>query len=248
MERLHKLISRCGVTSRRKAEELILQGKVAVNGRVVRSLGVLVDPGQDVIKVEGKQVKSVPGIYLLLHKPGGYITTTRDPSGRPTILELIDGVEERIYPVGRLDFDSSGLLLLTNDGELTYYLTHPKFEVRKTYLAAFTGQLDSKAVHSLRRGVKLREGWTAPCEAFVKTKGDSSTLIEMTIHEGRNRQIRRMGEAIGHPVIQLKRIRFGPWDLSGLKKPGQYRSIDSKEIERFKLRITDCGLRNMKSE
>lgn len=241
MERLQKVLAYAGITSRRKTEELILQGKVTVNENTVRSPGFKVDLKQDVIRVEGKLVKPEVRVYILLHKPRGYVTTTSDPLGRPTILDLVDRIKVRIYPVGRLDFDSSGLLLLTNDGELTYYLTHPKFEIRKTYLATFSGQLDSKAIRSLKTGVKLKDGWTVPCEVAVKERGESFTLLEMTIQEGRNRQIRRMGEAIGYPVIQLKRIRFGPWNLSGLKKPGQYRYLDPGEVDKFKRRFSDIS-------
>ncbi|MEW5766813.1 MAG: pseudouridine synthase [bacterium] len=237
MERLQKVLAGAGVTSRRKAEELILQGKVTVNENIVSSPGFKVDLKQDVIRVEGKLIKPEARVYILLHKPRGYVTTTRDPLGRPTILDLVGRLKKRIYPVGRLDFDSSGLLLLTNDGELTYYLTHPKLRIRKTYLAVFSGRLDSKAIRWLKTGVKLEDGWTAPCEIAVKERGESSTLLEMTIHEGRNRQIRRMGEAIGHPVIRLKRIKFGPWDLRGLKKPGQYRYLDPGEVDKFKRRF-----------
>lgn len=233
MERLQKVIAQAGIASRRKAEELIANGKVKVNGKVVTELGTKVDPLKDNIEVNGKQIKQEKLVYILLNKPKGYITTADDPQNRPIVFDLIRDIPQRLHSVGRLDFDTAGLLLLTNDGDLTYKLTHPKFEKEKIYLVRVKGRITQKVIKNLERGVELEDGKTAPAKVkLVKLKRDFS-LLKLTIHEGRNRQIRRMMETVGFPVIYLKRIQLGPLTLGNLKT-GQYRNLTQKEIKFLK--------------
>lgn len=233
-ERLQKFLARAGVASRRTSEELITQGKVKVNGQIVTVMGVKIDPAKDVIEVEGKKVKpEEKKVYILLNKPAGYVTTLRDPQKRPKVIDLLKDVKERIYPVGRLDFDTEGLLLLTNDGELTYALTHPKHEIGKTYLALVKGTPDRDKLKRFQRGLRLADGVTAPAKVRLLKKGKIGTLLEITIYEGRNRQIRRMCETIGHPVLELKRIKMGFLDLKGVET-GKYRYLTGEEIKKLK--------------
>jgi len=231
-ERLQKIIARAGVASRRKAEELIRAGEVRVNGRVVAELGSKADPARDQIRVSGRLiVADAPRSYLLLHKPAGYVTTTHDPEGRPTVLDLIHGMKERVYPVGRLDWDTSGLLLLTNDGELTHRLTHPSSQVPRTYQAKVEGIPDPAALEKLARGVPLEGKPTLPAKVRLLRKGPRHAWIEITLTEGRHRQVRRMAEAVGHPVLKLHRVALGPLTLGSLL-PGRFRYLHEKEIKR----------------
>lgn len=233
-ERLQKVMAHAGVASRRACEELIRKGRVTVNGRVVDEMGLKVDPAKDRIAIDGR-IFSGPEepVYLMLNKPSGFVTTVRDPRGRRTVLDLIGNLPGRVYPVGRLDYDTEGLLLLTNDGELTNALTHPRHEVPKTYLAVAQGVVGRDKVNVLKRGVRLSDGPTAPAKVRVLKVEEGATSLEITIHEGRNRQIRRMMEAIGHPVTFLKRIRFGPLTLRGLRL-GEYRALTPAEVEKLK--------------
>lgn len=234
MERLQKVISRAGLASRREAEKLIAAGKVSVNGETVTELGTKVD-ARDRIAVEGKPIKAQSFKYFLLYKPKGVITSAKDERGRKTVLDLLEGVEERVYPVGRLDYNTEGALLLTNDGDLTNRLIHPSYEIRKTYIAKVRGIPSEETLDKLRAGVVLDDGPTAPALVDVtdidREKGTLS--FEITIHEGRNRQIRRMCDAIGYPVRSLRRVRFANLTLEGLRR-GQYRALTSREIEALK--------------
>jgi len=235
-ERLQKIMSRAGVASRRQAEGLIREGKVRVNGQVVTELGTKADPAQDEIRVSGRLIAAdQPRTYLLLHKPVGYVATTSDPEGRPTVLDLIHGVKERLYPVGRLDWDTSGLLLLTNDGELTHLLTHPSSEVPRTYEAKVEGKPTPEVLQKLRRGVFLDGRPTHPARVRLLRPGPGWAWIEITLTEGRNRQVRRMCEQVGHPVLKLCRVALGPLQLGDLP-PGRFRPL--KEIELKQLRKT----------
>ncbi len=227
--RLQKVIAQAGVASRRKAEAMIAEGRVSVNGRTVRELGVRVDPQRDHVKVDGRHLKpSPPPVYLILHKPKGYVSSLNDPAGRPTISDLLAGVRLRVFPVGRLDFESEGLMLLTNHGEMAEPLLHPRYHVPKTYLTKVKGVLSRDKIAVLERGIRLEEGQTKP--ATVKKMGiaTENSWLEIRISEGRKHQIRRMLEAVGHPVLKLKRVRFGPLALGGLP-PGRYRYLTDQE-------------------
>jgi 23S rRNA pseudouridine2605 synthase len=233
-ERLQKILSTAGVASRRLSEELILQGRVSVNGKTVTELGTKADPGVDEIKVDGRRIKTEQRKrYVLLNKPRGYITTRSDPEGRPTVMELVQAVKEYIYPVGRLDYDSEGLLLLTNDGELAARLTHPRHEVEKVYEARVKGVPDDRILDRLARGVPIEGRRTAPAkirasEPFAKGSGEQ-TIVEISIHEGRQRQVRKMFEAVGHPVVRLRRVRIGPLTDPEMP-PGHWRELTPKEV------------------
>ncbi len=231
--RLQKFLAHCGVASRRKAEEYIRDGKVKVNGTVVTEMGTTVSAG-DNIEVYGKPVKlEKKKVYIILHKPKGYVTTVHDPEERNTVLDLVKGIDERIYPVGRLDYDSSGLLLITNDGELAYRMMHPGHEIIKVYIATVEGFPSGGAIKKLETGIRIENYTTAPAYIKILEHYKDKTKMEITIHEGRNRQIRKMCEAIGHPAIRLKRIAFGSLSLGGLK-PGEWRYLTEFEIKQMK--------------
>jgi pseudouridine synthase len=233
-ERLHKFLSRAGVASRRHAEEMILAGRVHVNGQRVTTLGIRVDPQVDRVEVDGRPVSIDPRCtYLLLHKPPKVLCTLDDPEGRPLVTGLIPAVFGRVYPVGRLDWDSEGALLMTNDGALTQLLTHPRHEVDKTYQVKVTGLVDGQdpRLDQLRQGVVLDDGYrTQPAAVFRDADTGSHTWFVVTIREGRNRQIRRMFEAIGLQVRRLRRISYGPLVLGELQ-PGEYRRLEESEID-----------------
>lgn len=232
--RLQKILSMAGVASRRKAEELMQAGAVTVNGRIVRELGSKADPERDHIKVSGKLVNpKQPKVYLMLNKPCEVVTTLSDPAGRVTVKDLLRGVRFRIYPVGRLDYDSEGLLLLTNNGDLVQRMLHPSFEVPKTYEVKVKGVLTDEEIRTLSKGVELPDGRTRPCRIRKIQKTEKNSWLEMTIYEGRNRQIRRMLEAVDHPVLKLKRIRMGPLEL-GTLPVGRYRYLTPQEIRSLK--------------
>ena len=239
-QRLQKILAAAGYGSRRACEEIIRQGRVQVNGRVVTEMGTKVDPHRDEIRVDGAPLSSPEGkVYLILHKPPGYISTVHDPWGRPTILDLVPH-RGRLYPVGRLDAESEGLLLLTNDGQLTHRLTHPRYEHEKEYRVLVRGRPNEAVLSRLRRGVKLEEGRTAPAEVSRASRKEGletppgATWLRMVIHEGRKRQIRRMCAAVGHPVQRLIRVRMGPIELGNLP-PGGYRPLSAKEVRRLRL-------------
>jgi len=234
LERLQKYLARCGVASRRKAEEMIKQGQVRVNQQIVSEMGFQVEPGKDLVEIKGRIVKPENRkVYLLLNKPQNVVTTLNDPQQREIVTDLLQGIHERVYPVGRLDYFSEGLLLMTNDGELAYRLTHPSYEIAKTYLTLVPGQVKEIALNELRNGVELEDGLTQPAVVKILGREQATTLLEITIKEGRNRQVRRMCAKIGHPVISLKRIKLGPLELGDLK-PGKYRELKQKEIEALK--------------
>ncbi len=234
MERLQKIIANAGITSRRKAETLITGGKVKVNGETVKELGFKADIHQDDIIVNGVPLEKEEPVYFLLYKPSNVISSVKDESGRKVVTDFIPA-EQRIYPVGRLDFDTSGVIIMTNDGEFANMLMHPKYKVEKTYIAKVEGIPSKQAVQKLNRGVKLDDGKTAPAFAKVrKTDNKKGTaIIELTIHEGRNRQVRRMLEAVGHPVIKLKRERYGILDLKGMNA-GEYRELKPHEVKKLR--------------
>lgn len=236
-ERLQKYLAEAGVASRRKAEELIAQGKVKVNGKVVTEMGMKIDPAKDEVTYLDKKVttKDTKMVYIMLYKPEGYVTTAKEQFGRPAVMDLVKDVKERIFPVGRLDYDTSGLLLLTNDGDLTYKLTHPKHDVDKTYIAKLYGIPDEGALQKFRRGVVIDGKRTKPAKIQIidKDKDGRFCTAEIIIHEGRNRQVRKMCEAIKHPVAQLKRVATGDLKLGDLQK-GKYRHLTEKEIKYLK--------------
>lgn len=234
MERLQKILAQAGIASRRKSEELILAGKVTVNGEVVTELGTKADPTVDEITVNGRSIAAEKKVYYMLNKPKGVITSASDPEGRKIIQDYMKGVKERVYPVGRLDYDSEGLLILTNDGELANKLTHPRHHVPKTYLVTVEGVPHGEALEKFRRGIQLEDGMTKPAEADyydVDTDKKQAT-IRVTIYEGKNRQIRRMFDALSHKVIRLKRISFGELLIGNLKR-GIYRPLTKEEIDQL---------------
>lgn len=236
-ERLQKIIAAAGIASRRKAEELITGGLVSVNGQVVTELGTKADREQDHIRVRGKLLKgSERHIYLLMNKPKGYVTTVKDPEGRPTVMDLLRGIHARVYPVGRLDYASEGLLLLTNDGELANLMMKAASHVPKTYMVKVAGTPPPEALAKLRAGLSIagehgRRVRTAPAKIQVIREADNP-WYEMTIIEGKNRQIRRMFEEVGHHVEKIKRVRYGPLELD--VHPGEYRRLDAKEVEQLR--------------
>jgi 23S rRNA pseudouridine2605 synthase len=234
-ERLQKILAEAGIASRRKCEEIITSGRVMVNGEVVKTLGVKVDPTLDEIQVDGKYINQQKKIYVLLNKPKGVITSATDPGGRKVVTDFLPGITERVYPVGRLDYDTEGLLLLTNDGEFAHMLTHPKHHVPKTYQATVKGVPHGSLLDKLRAGVKLDDGMTSPAEVEYAdiNPEKNETIVQITIYEGRNRQVRRMFESISFPVIRLKRIKFGPIFLTGVPR-GKYRHLSPNEIKELK--------------
>mgnify|MGYP002510597253 FL=1 len=235
--RLQKYLADAGVASRRKAEELIAQGKVKVNGQVVTEMGCKIDPKKDEVTFLDKKIdtKETKMVYIMLNKPVGYVTTAKEQFGRPAVVDLVKGVNARIFPVGRLDYDTSGLLLLTNDGDLTYKLTHPKHDVDKTYIAKLYGIPDEGALQKFRRGVTIDGVRTKPAKIQIieKDKDGRFCTAEIIIHEGRNRQVRKMCEAIKQPVAQLQRVATGDLKLGSLEK-GKYRHLTEKEVKYLK--------------
>lgn len=233
-DRLQKVLSAAGVASRRTAEDLIRAGRVSINGRIVTELGTRADPRRDRIAVDGRRLAvAEPRVYLALHKPVGVVTTLDDPEGRPSIADLLGRVRQRVFPVGRLDMQSSGLLLLTNDGELALRLTHPRYHVDKCYRVKVHGHPDAQALDRLRGGVRLDDGVTAPAHVRVVAEVGRKTWLEIAIAEGRNHQIRRMCEAVRLRVDKLQRIAIGPLQLGKLAH-GAYRSLTDAELTRLR--------------
>jgi 23S rRNA pseudouridine2605 synthase len=235
-ERLQKILSKCGIASRRKAEEMILEGQVTVNG-VTATLGMKADLEKNHIKVKGKLIRSFgPKVYLMFNKPNKCITSMHDPEGRPTVKDFLKGVKANVFPVGRLDYNSEGLLIMTNDGELANAILRPKNKIPKTYLVKIDGILEDKDILKLERGIKLEDGVTAPAKIKRIKKTEANSWIEITVHEGRKRQIRRMLEKLRHPVIKLRRIKINGIELGRLL-PGAYRYLTSEEIKRLKKEV-----------
>ena len=215
--RLQKVIARSGLASRRRAELLIQEGRVTVNGKTVTVLGTCIDPSRDHVKVNGRHLRTQPpDIFLMVNKPAGYVSTMNDPLNRPVITDLINAGSIRTFPVGRLDCDSEGLLLLTNNGDIAQACLHPRNHVAKTYLVKIKGCLDYEELTKLRKGIPLEDGQTAPAQVRKIRQTDANSWIEITISEGRNHQIKRMLEFVGHPVLKLKRVKFGPLALGDL--------------------------------
>ncbi len=234
LERIQKIISAAGITSRRAAEQLILDGRVRVNGQVVTELGTKADAAKDHIKVDGKLINPhQPPTYIMLNKPVGYVTTMSDPEGRPTVQDLLKGVKIRVYPVGRLDFNTEGLLLLTNDGDFAHLITHPKHEFPKTYRAKVKGVLEDHQIDNLEKGIYLDDGRTAPAKIKKLSKEEANSWLEITIHEGKKRQVRRMFDRVGHSVIKLKRVRTGNLVLGDLPE-GAFRYLTPDEVQAMK--------------
>jgi 23S rRNA pseudouridine2605 synthase len=236
--RLQKVLSQAGIASRRAAEKLIADGRVSVNGKTIVTMGVKVDPGKDEIRVDGRRIKAAsPLRYILLYKPAGYVTTRSDPQRRRTVLDLIAGVREYVYPVGRLDYDTEGLLLLTNDGELAARLTHPRHGVAREYEVRLRGVPERRELDRLAKGVTIDGRKTAPAEVRLKKTIDAASgpqsMVSIAIHEGRNRQVRKMFDAIGHPVVSLRRVRIGPIIDTRLR-PGDFRELTEAEVRALK--------------
>lgn len=229
MIRLQKYIADSGVASRRKAEELILQGSVKVNGNVVMEMGIKVGDS-DSVEVHGKVIKpESKKVYILLNKPSGYVTTVKDQFRRPTVLDLLKGVNERVFPVGRLDYETTGLLILTNDGDFTHKMTHPKHEIEKKYLVTVAGTPTKEEISSFESGLEIEDYVTSPAKLKILNSKERNCTIEVTIHEGRNRQVRKMCDAIGHPVLSLKRISLGKVTLGDLQE-GNWRELTLNEV------------------
>lgn len=245
--RLQKYLALCGVASRRRAEQMILEGLVQVNGQTVRQMGLQVQQG-DEVRVSGSVVHPEgEKRYILYYKPVGEVTTVEDPRGRPTVLDHFRDFPVRLYPVGRLDFDSEGLLLLTNDGDLTARLTHPRYEVNKSYIARVSLDVPPDALRRLRTGIMLDGRLTAPAGVRVLRRDAFSTDLLITIHEGRNRQIRRMVEAVGHEVVRLKRVRYGPVVLGNMQR-GQWRDLTAEELAGLQQSAQDDTSENQREE
>jgi 23S rRNA pseudouridine2605 synthase len=233
--RLQKILSAAGVASRRAAEKLIVEGRVSVNGETTSELGTRADPDADDIRVDGRRIAKPRRRYIALHKPRGYVTTRSDPEHRPTVLDLL-GLKEYVYPIGRLDYDSEGLLLLTNDGEFAERLMHPRYGVEREYEARVRGVPEPAALRRLAQGVRIEGRRTAPADVrLVETgrgaRGDQS-IISVVLHEGRTRQVRKMCAAIGHPVVRLRRVRVGSIRL-GTLKPGEFRELTRNEVRQL---------------
>src|SRR5689334_22185476 len=230
MDRLQKILSQAGVASRRASEKLMLEGRVSVNGTTITEMGTKADPAHDDIRVDGRRIKAAERHrYVLLNKPRGYVTTRSDPEKRATVLDLLKGVREYIYPVGRLDYDSEGLLILTNDGDLAARLTHPRHGIARVYDVRVLGEPDAHDVSRLAKGVTIDGRRTEPADVVALGAGH----LRITVHEGRNRQVRKMCDAIGHPVTELRRIAVGPIRDPKLK-PGQWRDLTAQEVERLR--------------
>jgi 23S rRNA pseudouridine2605 synthase len=230
-QRLQKILAKAGIASRRKAEELIKEGKVRVDGKVVTEMGTKVDPDAQDIECDGIHVAArEKKIYILLHKPAGFLSTVHDPQGRPIVTDLLPQVKERVYPVGRLDLDTEGALLLSNDGELAQKILHPSHEVNKTYVAKVKGKPNTKKLAALSRGITLEGRKTWPADIEVLQTKPQATTIKIIIHEGRKRQVRKMFDAVGHPVLQLKRTAYGQLELGDLR-PGKYRFLSPEDIK-----------------
>lgn len=229
--RLQKYIAMCGKASRRAAEQMIADGRVKVNGKRISEMGVKVEIGADTVSVDGEEISAVKKkYYIMLNKPAGYLSTVSDDFDRPTVIDLLsEEIKTRIFPVGRLDFETEGLLLMTNDGDFAYRVTHPKFELGKTYIATVGSGLTIAGINKLRRGVRLEEFKTSPAEVELLDSDANGAVVKITIHEGKNRQVRRMFEAVGCRVINLRRVSIGKVEIGNLPE-GRWRYLTSHEI------------------
>lgn len=233
LERIQKILAKAGMASRREAEKIILEGRVTVNGKVVQ-LGAKADPEKDHIKVDGKRIpRPEPKITLVLNKPRGYLSTVKDPKGRPTVMDLLGKIKWRLYPLGRLDFDAEGLLLLTNDGEIAYHLTHPKFSISRTYWVKIQGVPGEKKLELLKKGIRLEDGVAKAHSVQILREREKNSWIQITVTEGRTHLVKRLFAAIGHPVLKLKRIEFGPIRLGNLPT-GHFRFLTPEEQEQLR--------------
>jgi 23S rRNA pseudouridine2605 synthase len=245
LERLHKVMAAAGAGSRRQCEEYIRQGRVTVDGEVVREMGLKVDPAACEVRLDGEKLKLEEHVYYMLNKPRGVISTTRDEMGRPGVVDLVPGTPKRVYPVGRLDADSMGLVLLTNDGELAQKLTHPSYEVRKTYEVRVKGAVAPAVVETLRKGVWLSDGRARVEGVEVKKRRKTVTHLVVTLHEGKNREIRRVMARVGHPVIDLRRTAIGTLRLGDLKV-GHHRRLSPAEVASLKRLVDRASTRRAK--
>ncbi|MBN1626501.1 MAG: rRNA pseudouridine synthase [Deltaproteobacteria bacterium] len=231
MQRINRILSEAGVASRRKADELIRSGRITLNNKTLMEPGAKAEWGKDIIKVDGKEI---PGpsekIYLMLNKPFGYLSTLSDPQGRPIVTDLLKEIPQRIYPVGRLDFDSMGLLLLTNDGDFSFQLTHPRYHIPRTYKLTVQGTVTEKDIDAIKNGIELEDGFISASSAAVIGRQGEKSLLRLTIAQGRNRIVRRMMESLGYSVVHLVRIGFGALELGNLKV-GKYRNLEPEEVE-----------------
>ncbi len=234
--RINKYIASCGVASRRKAEEIILAKRVKVNGKTVEELSFNIDEDNDIVEIDGQRIGlNEESVYIVLNKPEGYITTVKDQFDRPSVLDLVGDIKERVYPIGRLDYETSGLLILTNDGDLTYKLTHPKHEVDKTYMAIVKGIPTKEELKNFEEGLYIEDYKTAPAKIKIVKKDEEKNyaICQIKIHEGRNRQVRKMCRAINHPVMRLRRVAMGKITLKDTEV-GKYRHLTKEEVEYLK--------------
>jgi len=244
VERIQKILAKAGIASRREAERMVIEGKVTVNGKIIDKLGFKADPLKDHIRVDGKRLTGFePKITLLLNKPRGYLSTVKDPGGRATVMDLLKKIRWRIYPVGRLDFDAEGLLLLSNDGDLTQVLSHPRFSIPRTYFVKVARVPDGKALDRLKKGVRLEDGKAKAVSVTILRQREKNCWAQFVVTEGRNRLVKRMFAAIGHPVLKLKRVGFGPLRLGDLPV-GQFRYLTPEEIEKLKRISSESGVRS----
>ena len=242
LERIQKILAKAGIASRREAERMVLEGRVSVNGKVVQTLGFKADPSKDHIKVDGKRVaSSEPKIILVLNKPRGYLSTVKDPKGRPTVLALIKNLKWRVYPIGRLDFDAEGVLLLTNDGDLAHFLSHPRFSIPKTYWVKVAGVPEEKKLMRLKRGVMLEDGRARAISCSLIRQKEKNSWVRVVVTEGRNHLVKRMFSAIGHTVLKLKRVEYGPIRLGDLPF-GQFRYLTPMEMEKLRQISSERGI------
>ncbi len=240
--RLHKFLALCGVASRRAAEDLVAAGRVTVNGYVVSNVRRGVNPDSDDIRVDGTRVEPESKVYIMLNKPRGYLTTMKDPHGRKAVSELVGDIPQRVFPVGRLDKDTEGLLILTNDGELAYRLTHPRFNVTKTYHATVAGAVSDQTIDTLRAGVQLSDGRTAPAEVRAVSRERGTSRLEISIREGKKRQVRRMCSAMGHEVLELKRVAMAGVVLRDVV-PGTWRYLSPVELSQLRRETAESDMR-----
>jgi 23S rRNA pseudouridine2605 synthase len=242
-QRINRILSEAGLASRRKADELIASGRVMLNGKILRELGVKAEWGRDSIKLDGKEIpQPEEKVYLILNKPFGYVCTLHDPQGRPIVTDLLKDIPQRVYPVGRLDFDSLGLLLMTNDGDFSFKVTHPKFHLPRTYKVTVQGMVTEKDIHSMTAGMELEDGPIRASSASIIGRRGEQSLVRLTIAQGRNRIVRRMFEELGYTVIHLVRIGFGNLELGNLKV-GKYRRLEPIEIKELLEKTSQDGSR-----